>query len=488
MCYEEIQNTMRNDANELKCNVIGFNYRGVIKSKRSPRSKEDLITDGIAQVQRLLQEGVSPQNIILKGHSLGGAIATLVAHHFHQHGQPINIFNDRSFSSITNYIVGNIRATKHPEAWGHPRIGHKETWGGKLLGYLAKPFVKFGVSLVKWEFNSGKAFRAIPLAYKDYLVVRTKYQDRTDDHQDDGVVVHYASIHAALKDKRKKYKAVINHWITEINSKIAVSEEKIGKNTSQNLSKLEFAKNFLIEAKNHLKNRKMQAPKAERFQYINSDKQGITEEGVNLIDCHSPKEDYRLRNYFSVETNQENKLAQYDSHRAIASDILETKKSDFNLNQKNTDTPPTPVDTYFRNFVKRTWRTHGVHDSSQTKQEMTEQESKIIKFLGLEKIAMDFSAQKSYKVRSVFFGITTLTASGTLIIYSWNMGQDLSSSPPSFNINDPFAQFNISATILLGLSLLLFACAIHYRNRSTKIQKEILDDLIEHEGDALLIH
>ncbi|WP_304607458.1 alpha/beta fold hydrolase [Legionella sp. MW5194] len=109
MCYEEIIGEMREDAQALQANVVGFNLRGVRQSQGKPKSKNDLVTDGIAQVQRLLDQGVSPQNITLKGHSLGAGIASLVAQHFHQLGQPINVFNSRSFSSITNFVIGQLR-------------------------------------------------------------------------------------------------------------------------------------------------------------------------------------------------------------------------------------------------------------------------------------------------------------------------------------------------------------------------------------------
>ena len=52
---------METVALNLKCTVIGFNLRGVSFSKRMPQSKDDLITDGIAQVQWLLSRGFLPK-------------------------------------------------------------------------------------------------------------------------------------------------------------------------------------------------------------------------------------------------------------------------------------------------------------------------------------------------------------------------------------------------------------------------------------------
>ena len=83
--------------------VIGFNYRGVLGSRSDnyrPESKQNLIDDGIAQVQALLDDGVEPHNINLSGISLGGAIVLEVAAHFHRKKVPIRVFSDRTFASI----------------------------------------------------------------------------------------------------------------------------------------------------------------------------------------------------------------------------------------------------------------------------------------------------------------------------------------------------------------------------------------------------
>lgn len=237
-CYEEIINTMKEDADALHANVVGFNLRGVGQSTGRAKSKENLVTDGIAQVQRLLDRGVSPQNIILKGHSLGAGIASLVADHFHKIEKPINLFSSRSFSSITNFLVGRIR-------------GHKESIGGIILGWLAKPFIKLGVALAKWEINAGSAFQSIPDANKDYIVIRSRNAIR-DDRIDDAVIPHYASIHQDLAPQRCERKAAIDSEIKRIENMMREADPitKPG---------LLYAKNALIQAREKIKSeRKME--------------------------------------------------------------------------------------------------------------------------------------------------------------------------------------------------------------------------------------
>ncbi|WP_298624550.1 alpha/beta fold hydrolase, partial [uncultured Legionella sp.] len=248
MCYEHIIDDIKEDAKVLKANVVGFNLRGVGQSTGKAKSKEDLVTDGIAQVQRLLDQGVSPQNITLKGHSLGAGIATLVAQHFHQLGQPINLFNSRSFSNITNFLVGHIRLERDES--GAP-IGHKDSIGGIILGWLAYPFVKFGVALAKWEINAGSAFKSIPNAYRDYIVVRSRKEVR-GNRIDDAVIPHYASIHEELTSERQKKKAEIDEEIEKIDSIIQKSDPL----TKPGLTK---ARESLVEAREKIKSdRKME--------------------------------------------------------------------------------------------------------------------------------------------------------------------------------------------------------------------------------------
>ncbi|WP_133137497.1 alpha/beta fold hydrolase [Legionella rowbothamii] len=248
MCYEHIIDDIKEDAQALKANVVGFNFRGVGQSTGRAKSKDDLVLDGIAQVQRLLDQGVSPQNITLKGHSLGAGIASLVAQHFHQLGQPINLFSSRSFSTITNFLVGNVRLERNEEG---KAIGHKDGITGIVLGWLFKPFVKFGVALVKWEINAGSAFKGIPEAYKEYIVVRSSKEIR-ENRIDDAVIPHYASIHKELTSDRREKKAKIDKEIANLDDII----HKADPLTKPGLAK---AREAVVEAREKIKSdRKME--------------------------------------------------------------------------------------------------------------------------------------------------------------------------------------------------------------------------------------
>lgn len=250
MCYEHIIRDMKADAKAMQTNVVGFNLRGVGQSTGKAKSKDDLVTDTIAQVQRLLDQGVSPQNITLKGHSLGAGIASLVAYHFHQLEQPINVFDGSSFSSITNFLVGHVRLQRDED--GKAR-GHKDSLGGKILGWIIKPFVKLALALVNWEIDAGSAFKSIPEAYRDYMVVRSRKEIREKEGRiDDAVIPHYASIHKELASERRAKKA-------QMDKEIGSLESRIKNAASLAQSELIEKKEALVQAREEVKSaRKME--------------------------------------------------------------------------------------------------------------------------------------------------------------------------------------------------------------------------------------
>lgn len=231
-CYENKTAEMERDAANLQCNIIGFNYRGVQNSTGKTTSKDDLVTDSIAQVQRLLDQGVPSRNIALKGYSLGAAVASLVANHFHQQGKPIYIFNDRSFSSLTNTIVGWVRAGKNLH-----NSGHLETTTGIILGTILKPLIKLVLAMNKWEISAADAFKEIPPPYRQYMTVRTERENRTDKTPDDAMITHYASMHLALKAERRAKKTLIKNRISMI-SGLNINSDQLSQMINGNINNL----------------------------------------------------------------------------------------------------------------------------------------------------------------------------------------------------------------------------------------------------------
>lgn len=100
MCYEQIFSLMLIEAKKHESNIIGFNYRGVNQSTGQVAVLSNLVVDGIAQVQRLLDAGVPPAKIFLKEHNFKLAITQLVITYFRDNGISINLFDNSSSSQI----------------------------------------------------------------------------------------------------------------------------------------------------------------------------------------------------------------------------------------------------------------------------------------------------------------------------------------------------------------------------------------------------
>eukprot|EP00993_Chasmostoma_nieuportense_P000603 NODE_1556_length_1460_cov_17.136534_g1475_i0.p1 GENE.NODE_1556_length_1460_cov_17.136534_g1475_i0~~NODE_1556_length_1460_cov_17.136534_g1475_i0.p1 ORF type:complete len:434 (-),score=95.79 NODE_1556_length_1460_cov_17.136534_g1475_i0:76-1377(-) len=98
VCYEDImQDLVNHQAKELRCNLVVFNYRGVGRSGSTwPKRGSDLSSD-LRAVMRHVTKLTPSENILIYGHSLGGAIgANIRAEH------PRGPFvSDRSFSSLS---------------------------------------------------------------------------------------------------------------------------------------------------------------------------------------------------------------------------------------------------------------------------------------------------------------------------------------------------------------------------------------------------
>lgn len=82
-------------------NVLSANYRGVGKSTGLPNDSNDLIADGKALFEYLTKQGVKPENILLYGFSIGGAVAVNVAAQYPE----TNVFADRTFSRSDEVIT-----------------------------------------------------------------------------------------------------------------------------------------------------------------------------------------------------------------------------------------------------------------------------------------------------------------------------------------------------------------------------------------------
>lgn len=181
--YEQFFEEMKTDATNLDCLVVGFNYpdAGLSKQYQKNLSSEELI-DSVKSVVQYVTENyqIDPENIVLKGHSLGSAIATHAAAELHQDNQKVSLFNGRSFNSLSTEASKMINISR-------------------LKGLANAILNKTGLNL-----EPAEAYDKIPEGYKTFVNV-----------ENDGVIPQDASMYQAQMDKIKRNQSGQEHEISQ---------------------------------------------------------------------------------------------------------------------------------------------------------------------------------------------------------------------------------------------------------------------------------
>lgn len=173
--------------------VLAFNYPGVGSSTGHLRSSQVLEDAVLAELDVLLSWGIAPENIKVRGHSLGGGVASRVVAYAHTLGLPLYLFNDRSYARLTGAIQGYLEEWFVKRGW--PRVG-------ALCAGLALPGIQILAHLLHWEINALDAYLSIDAGYTDLCVLRTSRQERAAHHPfrgDDRNLLYPISLYHALK-------------------------------------------------------------------------------------------------------------------------------------------------------------------------------------------------------------------------------------------------------------------------------------------------
>ena len=200
-------------AKESQCRVILFNYRGVGRAETPATKTADLVTDGRAQVHRLIANDVPGENVLLSSHSLGAAAAACVAGELQSKGVHVHLFHSRSFASITKFILGIIRRIGvKPNADGK-KPGNASSRLGRVLAFILDKLgiVKGFVSFTQCELNAAKNYNKLNPHCKQYIVARSKAED-IKGHPgilDDTVMPNSVSLDQGLPQKRRDPFAVV---------------------------------------------------------------------------------------------------------------------------------------------------------------------------------------------------------------------------------------------------------------------------------------
>jgi effector protein SdbA len=203
--YTPLLNQHRYYANQLDTTLVAFNYRGTGNSKGLIASQKDMHHDVMAQVERLLALGAKPENIALMGECLGANIATHVAAECHKKKLNVKLLNIRSFRSSLMMLMGALLPEKNAK-WYNPL-----TVGQWMMAGIAAILVTPLLYLAGWDLSIDKAFKSIPVADRDYLVVRSKKNAQGVRYRDDSNISHhYSSVYSLVKAEQERLKRKVN--------------------------------------------------------------------------------------------------------------------------------------------------------------------------------------------------------------------------------------------------------------------------------------
>lgn len=142
--YEFILDMLGKYATEVNTNILCFNYRGVGRSTGVPTSGTDLVDDARAVLQYIISKGVDMDKILIHGHSLGGAVGTLVRAQY-----PGPLINDRSFSSLNAVPQTWIRELLPPAVAISP------------VQPALSSFVQSLIEFMGWSLDAAHAWRSL---------------------------------------------------------------------------------------------------------------------------------------------------------------------------------------------------------------------------------------------------------------------------------------------------------------------------------------
>lgn len=93
--------------------VVAFNYPS------GARSADQVIAIGTALSEQYVDK-VGAKNVVLKGHSIGGAFASHIAENLHKSGKPVGLITDRSFTrldTVVEELIGVPRSVASAILW-----------------------------------------------------------------------------------------------------------------------------------------------------------------------------------------------------------------------------------------------------------------------------------------------------------------------------------------------------------------------------------
>ncbi len=217
--------------------VAAFNFRNVGKSTGKAYSEDDWIDDAITMVDYYRKKGILTENILLNGHSLGGAILTMAAAKIYAQDKKksktphtvksVKIINNRSFSDLSEifiklYLNGRRKAFVNSLVYTcllamfftlplAALLGSFITLGSLIHdGFshlLTKPWISLSLWLTFGTMNALSAYQTLPEESKDYIVAKNDLN-----------IGKKPSLHTGLKTARRTKKTELLEQMKEKSS------------------------------------------------------------------------------------------------------------------------------------------------------------------------------------------------------------------------------------------------------------------------------
>jgi hypothetical protein len=178
----------------VTCRFLLWHYPGVFNSMGSPRRPTDLVRAGLSVVQHLISKGVDPEDLVLKGHSLGGYVATHVAYCCHRLKIWVRLWSDRSLADSPNYMLAKVVTRCDSGYQLRPRLL-------RAFVYAIYPFAWLLSRLMCCELASGYYITRLKRSCVDYILVRSPPEVRAQKSvcvKDDTIIQDIASLDHGL--------------------------------------------------------------------------------------------------------------------------------------------------------------------------------------------------------------------------------------------------------------------------------------------------
>ena len=114
--FKDLLNHLHTLAERSHANLTCYNYRGTGSSSGTLLDENDLLNDGRAIVNSVLQNAATSRELVFHGYSMGGGVATQLAAEYSR-DLNIHLVNERSYTSLPNVATNLVLIAGRVAGW-----------------------------------------------------------------------------------------------------------------------------------------------------------------------------------------------------------------------------------------------------------------------------------------------------------------------------------------------------------------------------------